>query len=314
MNSDVDKAIATESAEQAPANERADDVFLRTLGENVRAMRADLGMTRKMLASASGVSERFLAQLESGTGNASVLVLRQIAKALETSVERLIAERESPSAASPTPSSSTIENVLRMVTRLSPADVARVRQVIIQEPGALANKRRSERLALIGLRGAGKSTIGAQLAQELGLPFLELDRLVEQASGLSLNALFDLYGQSAFRRFERQCLEQVLKNHPRFVLATGGGIVSAPETFERLLESCYTIWLKATPREHMDRVIAQGDMRPMAKNPAAMTDLERILREREPLYSQADLTVNTIDTSVDKITRSLAEKLTPLPK
>jgi XRE family transcriptional regulator, aerobic/anaerobic benzoate catabolism transcriptional regulator len=314
MNSDVDKAIATESAEQAPANERADDVFLRTLGENVRAMRADLGMTRKMLASASGVSERFLAQLESGTGNASVLVLRQIAKALETSVERLIAERESPSAASPTPSSSTIENVLRMVTRLSPADVARVRQVIIQEPGALANKRRSERVALIGLRGAGKSTIGAQLAQELGLPFLELDRLVEQTSGLSLNALFDLYGQSAFRRFERQCLEQVLKSHPRFVLATGGGIVSAPETFERLLESCYTIWLKATPREHMDRVIAQGDMRPMAKNPAAMTDLERILREREPLYSQADLTVNTIDTSVDKITRSLAEKLTPLPK
>jgi XRE family aerobic/anaerobic benzoate catabolism transcriptional regulator len=314
MSSDVEKTIVSESVEQAPANERADDEFLRALGENVRAMRAHLGMTRKMLASASGVSERFLAQLESGTGNASVLVLRQIARALETTVERLIAQGDPRASDSYPPATSTIENVLRMMSRLGPADIARVRQIIVQEPGALANRRRGERVALIGLRGAGKSTIGAQLAKELGLPFLELDRLVEQASGLSLNALFDLYGQSTFRRFERQCLEQVLKGYPRFVLATGGGIVSAPETFERLLESCYTVWLKATPREHMDRVVAQGDMRPMAKNPSAMGDLERILRDREPLYSQADLTVNTAGTSADDITRSLAESLKPLPK
>jgi XRE family aerobic/anaerobic benzoate catabolism transcriptional regulator len=310
MNSELDKAVATERAAlAAPANERADDEFLRALGENVRAMRAHHGITRKMLANTSGVSERFLAQLEGGTGNASVLVLRQIAKALDTSVERLIAERDPGSTTAPLPSIATLETVLRLMSRLSPADVARVRQVIAQDPDTLVYKRRSERVALIGLRGAGKSTVGARLAKELDLPFLELDRLIEQASGLNLSALFDLYGQGGFRRFERQCLEQVLESNPRFVLATGGGIVSAQETFERLLECCYTVWLKATPREHMDRVVAQGDMRPMAQNPGAMADLERILREREPLYSQADMAVNTAGAPVENIVHSLVERL-----
>ena len=311
MNSDIDKAVDPGRVATTSVHERADDEFLRLLGENVRAMRGHHGMTRKMLATSSGVSERFLAQLESGTGNASVLVLRQIAKALATSVERLIAERDPGNAVPQVPSTVDAGNVLRMMSRLNAADMARVRQVIMQAPGALANKRRTERVALIGLRGAGKSTVGAQLATKLGLPFLELDRLIEQASGLSLNALFDLYGQGGFRRFERQCLEQVLKGYPRFVLATGGGIVSAPETFERLLECCYTVWLKASPREHMDRVVAQGDMRPMAHNPGAMSDLERILREREPLYSQADQAVDTHATPVEQVVASLVESLHP---
>lgn len=312
MNSEADKVNG--STVTAPTNDRADDEFLRGLGENVRAMRAHHGITRKVLANTSGVSERFLAQLESGTGNASILVLRQIARALDTTVENLIAERDETSTANPPPTTSPVQSILRLLTRLSTADLARLREAIAEEPGFRSHKRRSERIALIGLRGAGKSTIGARLATELNLPFLELDRLIEKQSGLTLNALFDLYGQSGFRRFERQCLDEVLKSYPRFVLATGGGIVSAPETFDRLLECCYTVWLKASPREHMDRVVAQGDMRPMAQNPSAMADLERILREREPLYSQADLTIDTAATKIEQVTHTLAAQLAPIAK
>ena len=306
MNSEADKASG--STVTATPNDRADDEYLRVLGENVRAMRAHHGITRKMLANTSGVSERFLAQLESGTGNASILVLRQIARALGTTVENLIAEREGSSTVTPSPSTGHIESILRLMTRLSTAEMARLREMIAEESGLWSNTRRSERIALIGLRGAGKSTVGARLAKELNFPFLELDRLIEKQSGLTLNVLFDLYGQGGFRRFERQCLEEVLKSYPRFVLATGGGIVSAPETFERLLACCYTVWLKASPREHMDRVVAQGDMRPMAQNPAAMADLERILREREPLYSQADLTMDTSAQGTEEIVQAVAKQ------
>src|SRR5208337_3603254 len=171
--------------------------------------------------------------------------------------------------------------------------------------GGVDLEARRGRIALIGLRGAGKSTIGAILAGRLEVPFIELDRLIEQESGVSLSAIFDLYGQSGFRRMERRYLDQVIERYPRFVLATGGSLVSEPATFERLLTMCYTVWLRATPEEHMQRVIAQGDMRPMADNREAMSDLRRILEVREPLYRKADVTLETSAATVEESLETL---------
>lgn len=171
--------------------------------------------------------------------------------------------------------------------------------MLMESFGGVGPQDRRNRIALIGLRGAGKSTLGALLAERLACPFVELDKEIEAEAGAPLNAIFDLYGQPAFRRFERRCLERVLEQHPRAVIATGGGLVSDPATFERLLANCFTIWIKATPAEHMERVIAQGDMRPMANNREAMADLRNILRTRDPLYSKADAQVDTTRRSTE---------------
>lgn len=267
--------------------------YLQELGESVRAARARRGMTRKMLATHSQVSERFLAQLESGTGNASILVLRQIASALDLPVEAMLPNGDGDSP--------DLAHAIEFLKRLDPANLTRARESLLQQFGRADLDSRRERIALIGLRGAGKSTVGKLLADRLQLSFFELDRLIEQASGVSLSMIFDLYGQSGFRRFERSCLEDLLKDNRRFVVATGGSLVSEPATYDRLLTTCYTVWLHATPREHMSRVVAQGDMRPMAQNPEAMSDLERILAEREWLYGQADLTVDTSRQSVAEV-------------
>ncbi len=266
--------------------------YLKVLGDRVRAARARRGMTRKMLAAHSGVSERFLAQLETGRGNASVLLLRGIAQALDVPMESLVIE----GAGQPIDLVHTTE----YLRGLTPEKLAQARELLLKSFGEVPSETRSKRVALIGLRGAGKSTLGAKLGEQLGVPFLELDRLIEQVSGVSLGAIFDLYGQSGFRRFERRCLDEVLERHPRFVLATGGSLVSEPATFDRLRTTCYTVWLRATPEDHMRRVIEQGDVRPMADNREAMSDLQRILIEREPLYLKADLIVETSGSSLAK--------------
>jgi len=297
----------------APTREKAappaEDSYLRALGDNLRALRARRGVTRKQLAQQSGVSERFLAQLEGGTGNASVLVLRRIAAALAVELEDLLAQRNGP-----TRSDDLLESV-GILRRLDEAAVAKARGLLEENFGATTSPSdeaaRRQRIALIGLRGAGKSTLGARLAKELGVPFIELDRLVEKAAGSPLNMIFDLYGPSGFRRFERRCLDEVLEKHDRFVMATGGSIVSEPATFDRLLRACYTVWLRATPEEHMERVIAQGDMRPMAHNPEAMSQLKQILAEREPLYRQADLTVDTSRRALESLTADFLDAFRP---
>lgn len=271
-----------------------DSEYLLSLGESVRAARARRGMTRKMLAGHSGVSERFLAQLESGTGNASVLILRQIAQALDLPLEAMLPGNHTQS--------NELAHTIELLRQLDSPRLAQARDMLTQQFGIKGNiDDRRRRIALIGLRGAGKSTIGKLLARKLDLPFFELDRLVEETSGVSLSVLFDLYGQGGFRRFERRCLDDLLSEQKRFVVATGGSLVSEPATYERLLTSCYTVWLRANPREHMQRVIAQGDMRPMAKNPEAMSDLERILEEREELYKRADASVDTSGKSVEEV-------------
>jgi XRE family aerobic/anaerobic benzoate catabolism transcriptional regulator len=283
------RATATTIAPRVPGR-----VYLRMLGERVREARARRGMTRKILAKDSGVSERYLAQLEGGLGNISILLLRQIAQALDLRLETLIMEGPEPPV--------ELMHTTELLRRLGPGEIRRAHQMLQKnfssELGAADVDARRSRIALIGLRGAGKSTLGAKLAKRLDVPFIELDRVIEQECGVTLSVIFDLYGQSGFRRLERQCLEQILERHPRFVLATGGSLVSEHATFERLLAACFTVWLRATPEDHMQRVIAQGDMRPMAENRESMADLRRILSVREPLYGAADIAVETSGRSL----------------
>jgi len=292
----------------APANQRirasasamlsatqGDGNYLALLGNRVRELRARRGMTRKILARDSRVSERYLAQLESGEGNISILLLRQIARALDTPIESLVLAGDEPPV--------ELVRATEFLRSLSEEELHRARELLSREFGGVNADARKSRIALIGLRGAGKSTLGAMLAQKLDVPFIELDRLIESEAGVPLGVIFDLYGQSGFRRLERRCLDQVIDRYPRFVLATGGSLVSEPGTFDRLLTACLTVWLRATPEDHMQRVIAQGDKRPMADNREAMSDLQRILSGREKLYGQADV---RLDTSGYSLTENLA--------
>jgi XRE family transcriptional regulator, aerobic/anaerobic benzoate catabolism transcriptional regulator len=296
--------LAEEVSSRGERESAAEADYLKLVGERVRETRARRGMTRKLLARDSGVSERYLAQLETGQGNISILLLRQIAKALDIPVEALVLQGQEPPV--------DLVHTTEFLRRLSAAELGEARRLLIQHFGGVDAEARRGRIALIGLRGAGKSTLGAILGDRLEVPFLELDRLIEQESGVSLSAIFDLYGQSGFRRLERRCLDQVIERHPRFVLATGGSLVSEPSTFERLLTMCFTVWLKATPEDHMLRVVAQGDMRPMADNRESMSDLKRILEVREPLYRKADMTIDTsavtLEEAMDVLHRTIRER------
>lgn len=204
-------------------------------------------------------------------------------------------------------------HTVEFLRRLSLDDLALARQLLLHQFGGVDPAARHRRIALIGLRGAGKSTLGAALAERLEMPFLELDQLIEQESGLTLSLIFDFRGQSGFRQLERQCLEDMIQRHPRFVIATGGSLVSEPATFERLLSNCFTVWLRASPEEHMQRVIAQGDMRPMSNNRDAMSDLKRILAEREVLYSGADIEVDTAGRMFEESLEQLIQALRDSP-
>ncbi len=298
------EALAAGTPGATEQQSAAESEYLKLLGERVRETRARRGMTRKILARDSEVSERYLAQLETGQGNISILLLRQIANALDIPTEALVLEGPEPPV--------DLVHTTEFLRRLPAAELADARRLLVQHFGGVDLEARRGRIALIGLRGAGKSTLGAILAERLGIPFVELDRIIEQESGVGLSAIFDLYGQGGFRRLERRCLDQVIERHSRFVLATGGSLVSEPATFERLLTMCYTVWLRATPEEHMQRVIAQGDMRPMADNRESMSDLRRILEVREPLYRKADLTIDTsqagLEESADRLVRTIREK------
>ncbi len=293
---EVSSAAAPSEQESAAESE-----YLTLVGERVRETRARRGMTRKILARDSGVSERYLAQLETGQGNISILLLRQIANALDIPVEALVLDGPEPPV--------DLVHTTEFLRRMPASELAEARRVLVAHFGGVDLEARRGRIALIGLRGAGKSTLGALLGENLEVPFLELDRLIEQESGVGLSAIFDLYGQGGFRRLERRCLDQVIERYPRFVLATGGSLVSEPATFERLLTMCYTVWLRATPEEHMQRVIAQGDMRPMADNRESMSDLKRILEVREPLYRKADLILETSVISPEQAANQLIETL-----
>ena len=264
--------------------------FLVALGERVRSLRARRGLTRKALSIATDVSERHLANLEYGVGNASILILLQVSRALQCPLAELLGDV--------TTSSPEWLMIRELLEQRDEATLRRVRAAIGELLGTggehgKGGRARSARVALIGLRGAGKSTLGAMLAEDLEFPFVELSREIEKFAGCSVGEIQALYGQNAYRRYERRALEVAVQIYPEAVIATPGGIVSDPATFNLLLAHCTTVWLQASPEDHMKRVMAQGDMRPMAASREAMQDLKSILAGRAPFYSKAELHVDT---------------------
>jgi XRE family aerobic/anaerobic benzoate catabolism transcriptional regulator len=277
--------------------------FLEQLGQRVRTMRALRGMSRKVLAKVSGISERYIAQLESGKGNVSIVLLRRVSHAMGAPLEDLIP------AAEPSPDWPMIRDLLRKAT---PNQIAQARDVLAGQGGSAQRRASFAGIALIGLRGAGKSTLGKLLAKKIGWSFVELNKEIEAQNGLSVAEIIALYGQEGFRRMEQAALDQLLARKELMVLATGGGIVSEPLTFDLILSSFYTIWVKAEPEEHMARVRRQGDLRPMADDRSAMAELRTILKSREPLYARASATVDTAGLSVDAAAARLSEAVAPV--
>lgn len=257
-------------------------------------------MTRKAVSIAADVSERHLANLEYGEGNASILVLLQVARALHCSLAELIGD-----VTTSTPEWLLIRELLE--TR-DDASLRRVRIAIGELLGTgSGNTALCSRVALIGLRGAGKSTLGALLAEDLGFPFVELSREIEKFAGCSVSEIQALYGMNAYRRYERRALEETIQIYPEAVIATPGGLVSDPATFNQLLSHCTTVWLQADPEDHMTRVLAQGDLRPMAASKQAMEDLKGILAGRAAFYSKAQYKVDTSTQSLELSFQSLRE-------
>jgi XRE family aerobic/anaerobic benzoate catabolism transcriptional regulator len=272
-----------------PSSRLSDEEYLALLGGRVRGARDARALSRKQLAEFAEVSERYLAELERGTGNASVLILRRVATALRLPVTELMAEERSPE-----------RQVLdRLLDSLPESTLSQALLRLQREFGAEEAVRR-KRIALIGLRGAGKSTLGAALAKQLRRPFIELDREIEREAGMALSEIFMLYGQAGYRGFERRCLERVIDTQNDIVVSVGGGVVSEADTFQLLLANSLTVWLRASPAEHMSRVMAQGDMRPMKGHAQAMEDLKSLLTSREALYARADITISTSGQTVDK--------------
>jgi XRE family aerobic/anaerobic benzoate catabolism transcriptional regulator len=268
------------------------DPFLAALGERIRTLRARRGLTRKATAQAADISERHLANLELGTGNASILILQQVAQALQCSLAELIGD-----VTTSTPEWLLIRELLE---GRSETDLHRARLKLAELFGSGGDPRsRLARIALVGLRGAGKSTLGRMLAEDLNYPFVELSREIEKVAGCSIVEIHSLYGTNAYRRYERRALEETIQIYPEVVIATPGGLVSDASTFNLLLSHCYTIWLQAEPEDHMKRVVAQGDFRPMSGSKEAMEDLKRILAGRAAFYAKADLSYNTSGHSLE---------------
>jgi XRE family aerobic/anaerobic benzoate catabolism transcriptional regulator len=281
-----------------PTTAASEAAFLAAIGSEVRRNRAKRGMTRRQLAQTSQTSERYLAQIESGVGNPSVSVLRAIAQALDLPCAALL-----PEAGARTAALGAILDLLAQVPEGELPALANDIETRLARPGSAD---RARRIALVGLRGAGKSTLGRMLAQHLSWPFIELDRLVEEDYGASIPDLIEMAGTATFRRHERSALDRIITAHEAAIITTAGGIVANPETYALLLRRSHTIWIKALPEDHMSRVMAQGDFRPMAQNRAAMADLVAILEARRADYSRAEA---EIDTSGDAIEQSFAKLL-----
>ncbi|MEA2861631.1 MAG: family transcriptional regulator, aerobic/anaerobic benzoate catabolism transcriptional [Methylobacteriaceae bacterium] len=278
---------ATDSAASSAGDAEAE--FLTALGARVRHLRAMRGMSRKVLSAASGVSERYIAQLESGQGNVSIILLRRVALATGARLGDLIPGADA------SPDWPVIRDLMRGA---STEAIAQVKHLLSGNGGA--NARATERVALIGLRGAGKSTLGRIVAEKLGWNFVELNKEIERDNDMSVPEIFAMYGQEGYRRFEQAAVRKLIARDGPILLATGGGIVAEPVTFDVILSSFYTIWLKAEPEEHMRRVREQGDLRPMGGDASAMQELRAILVSREPFYARARATVDTAGLSVEE--------------
>jgi len=280
------------------------DSFAVAVGRLVRRARAKRGMTRRRLAQASGASERYLAQIEGGQGNPSAIMLKSIAGALDVAIEELLPRTGTRAV--------KLGRILDLLQQMPPSELPAIADLIEGRAAQTRAADRAQRIALVGLRGAGKSTLGSRLAQRLGCPFIELDRMVEQDYGARIPDLVEIAGLATFRRYERACLERVIVEHQAAVIATAGGIVSSPETYGLLLRRAHAVWVKAKPEEHMRRVMAQGDFRPMAQNREAMADLVAILDARSADYARAEAELDTSGATVEESFESLVRIVTPM--
>ncbi|MFZ1813690.1 MAG: helix-turn-helix transcriptional regulator [Rhizobiaceae bacterium] len=277
------------------------DAFVAAVGERVRKARQRKGIARRVLSELSGVSQRYLAQLENGEGNISIALLFRIAAALDHKVEWLVSEED--------PWSSESAMIAGLYRSANAEQRQRVNQIL--NPDRAAQLRR-QRICLIGLRGAGKTSLGRMLGQDIKMAFVELNHEIEEQAGMPVDEIMALYGQEGYRRLERQAIERVIATTDSVVLAVAGGIVGEPETFAFLLRNFHTIWLKALPEEHMKRVREQGDERPMAGNPKALDDLKSILTSREALYARAETMVSTSGKSLEESRKDLLEAVRQL--
>jgi XRE family aerobic/anaerobic benzoate catabolism transcriptional regulator len=302
--------IVTMAGTKAPTRERAgvtadaiqaDTDFANAVGRMVRLGRAKRGLSRRQLAQDSGTSERYLAQIEGGAGNPSILVMRAIAQALELPLFELL----------PMTGSESYARIVDLLGRAPPSEWPSIVEAVEQRIARAAISDRAGRIGLVGLRGAGKSTLGKALADRLGVPFIELNRMVEQQYGASVPLLIEMSGLATFRRHERACLERVIAENEQAVIATAGGIVSNPETYALLLRRTHTVWISAQPEEHMSRVMKQGDFRPMARNREAMADLLAILEARRGDYARAEATLDTSNSTVAQSLSKLQKIVTP---
>lgn len=284
-----------------PAGGREPHDFAAEIGRMVRLGRAKRGISRRKLAADSGISERYLAQIEAGQGNPSVNILKAIADAIAVPMFELL-----PRSGWGHPS---LDRVFDLLTRVPPDDLPAIAAAMEERLGTVAD--RARRIALVGLRGAGKSTLGRKLADHLGVPFLELNRVIEQQYGATVAMLIELSGLSTFRKYEHDCLQRVIAEHDAAVIAAGGGIVASPETYALLLRRTHAVWIRARPNEHMARVIAQGDFRPMAHNREAMADLVAILEARSTDYGRAESQVDTSGTTVEQSFAKLVRVVAP---
>jgi len=285
---------------------RSDTAFAGEIGRMVRLGRARRGMSRRQLAEESATSERYLAQIESGEGNPSVLVMRAIADALEMPIVELLPRAGGSQAA--------YARIIDMLGRVPRGDLPAIADMIERQIGRATAADRGRRIALVGLRGGGKSTLGRLLAEKLGVPFIELDRMVEQEYGASTQLLIEMSGVATFKRHERACLERVVAEHEAAVIATAGGIVSNADTYGFLLRHAHTVWISAQPDEHMGRVMKQGDFRPMAHNRQAMADLVTILDSRRADYARAEATLDTAGQGIEQSFARLRRIVAPWMK
>jgi XRE family transcriptional regulator, aerobic/anaerobic benzoate catabolism transcriptional regulator len=299
-------AMTQEEQQLAPAvgsgitasKEELTDHLLHQVGKTVRDFRKLRSLTQLELAKCSGVSVRYLGQLEAGEGNISLAKLAALARALKVELFELVG--------GPTKQPGSVLDMVDQLLRSTNEDEVRRWLRVVQ---SMVEGQEQVRIALLGVRGAGKSTIGKRLAERLQVPFTELDQLVEDEAGVPLRTIFELHGEAYYRRLERSALQQLITSSPRFVVATGGSIVTSPSEYALLKRTCTTIWLSASPEDHWERVVAQGDVRPMQANPHAMDELRALLSAREPLYKQAHLVVNTSDDSIETSVESIVSML-----
>lgn len=271
----------------ADTSDGISQLLMARVGQRVRRAREFKSMSRRVLSETSGISPRYLAQLEAGTGNISIALLARVADALDHRIEWLLSEDD--------PATSDAQQMMQLY-RISSVDVqGQVRQILTRSTRA----DRAQRICLIGLRGAGKSTLGRMAARSFDVPFVELNEEIENRAGIPVGEVMALYGADGYRELEAQALDAVLSAHDRLILAVAGGIVSDPKVYDTLLSGCHTIWLRAKPSDHMDRVRAQGDLRPMRGQPQAMAQLKAILSAREDLYRLAQASLDTSGRTLD---------------